>query len=115
MFLRCLIVLTLTLGLIFPKAGWLVAHWAFGVQTMVICTGSDVITITLDADGNPVQTSDTQHHACTLGKSDAAPSAPVVLAQPSSNALVTAPGLAPETLHSRRSVLLNRARAPPLT
>ena len=39
-----------------------------GVQTMVICTGTEMITITIGADGEPVEIIDEDPHSCVMTK-----------------------------------------------
>ena len=112
MFPRCLTILALTLGLVFPKAGWVVAHWAFGAQTVVICTGHDLITITLDADGNPVETKDAAHQACTLGKADAS-LPPTPLAAPADRPEPVQHATLQSSQHGRSSSNAHLPRAPP--
>ena len=48
------VVLLLVLGLILPKATAGLAAVGLAGTTVVICSGDKLVTITLDADGNPI-------------------------------------------------------------
>lgn len=51
-------VLALLLGMILPRMQPILAEIIPGVRVMVICTGDTLVTMTLTADGTPVETSD---------------------------------------------------------
>lgn len=53
---RSLSVVALALSLALASIGFVQArHLAAGAQTLVICTGYGLVSITIDADGNPVE------------------------------------------------------------
>ncbi|MDD7971839.1 hypothetical protein [Roseinatronobacter alkalisoli] len=53
---RTLSVVALALSLALAGIGFVQArHLAAGAQTLVICTGYGLVSITIDADGNPVE------------------------------------------------------------
>ncbi|WP_224825558.1 hypothetical protein [Cognatishimia sp. MH4019] len=62
--LRGLLVLCLTLGLIWPKVSAAVVGFLPGVQSYVICTGADMVTILVDAEGNPIEQVATDSAPC---------------------------------------------------
>ena len=113
MFTRLALVLLLSLGLVLPKAGWLVAHWVFGAQVVVICTGDQLVAITLDAQGAPVEASSTQTHDCVLANTPGDLAQVQFLAGPSHHALPRLVGpraaLAPRPPQARSGW----SRAPP--
>lgn len=78
---------------------------------MVICTGSGPVTVTMDADGQPMSA---PHICpdCTMGLFDAgaAPFEPQVLALVGGERLVFAEAASLQELHRRRAT----ARGPPL-
>ncbi|MCC5959173.1 MAG: hypothetical protein JJU08_07510 [Rhodobacteraceae bacterium] len=54
--MRSLSVVALALSLALASIGFVQArHLAAGAQTLVICTGYGLVSITIDADGNPVE------------------------------------------------------------
>lgn len=113
MILRALLTLLLVFGIAAPKAGWLIAHWALGAETLVICTGTQLVTLTLDADGNPVEGSTPQAHDCVFAKGDAT-APPALAAAPLATAAPLARTQAPEPGHTTIPTLRgNPARAPP--
>lgn len=53
---RTLAVVALALSVALASIGFVQArHLAAGAQTLVICTGYGLVSITIDADGNPVE------------------------------------------------------------
>ena len=114
MMLRTVIFALLFAGLLLPKASAVLAAMLPGAfQTIVICTGTGLQTITLAPDGTPVETTDQAPENCTLFK--ASLSAP--LPEPFWQALARAYGIQlpralqtqPEKDFARRRL----ARAPP--
>lgn len=62
--------------LLLPRISAVVVEFIPGAETVIICTGSEYVTITLDADGAPVEVKETQDSDClrTLAAGiDAAP------------------------------------------
>jgi hypothetical protein len=65
--LRLLLVLTLTLGILAPRVSAIAMDMLPGqFQTIVICTGFEMQTIVIDAEGNPVKITDTETHECVF-------------------------------------------------
>lgn len=50
-----LLVLATVVGLLLPKMSAVVATLVPGVMVVTICTGSEMVTLTLNADGEPVE------------------------------------------------------------
>lgn len=67
---RCFVVLTLITALLAPKLSALALHVMPGAISAVICTGSELVTIQIDANGNPVEVTETDHGACLLANPD---------------------------------------------
>ncbi|MHC0053851.1 hypothetical protein [Actibacterium sp. D379-3] len=73
-----LLVVALCLGLIWPKASAVVSLLLPGtVQTIVICTGDGLVTVTIGPDGAPVRTGETEEAPCTIGTAVTADAAPL--------------------------------------
>ncbi|MFQ6546987.1 hypothetical protein AADZ90_003465 [Aestuariibius sp. 2305UL40-4] len=53
--LRPLLVLSLVLGLLVPKMGVVLVELIPGWQTMVICTGGEMVVMTISPEGEPVE------------------------------------------------------------
>lgn len=53
-------------GLLMPKVAMAVAHTAGTWNTITICTGYELKTITLDASGEPVSETTSKSDPCTL-------------------------------------------------
>jgi hypothetical protein len=67
MYLRSLMVMSVCLGLVLPKVTAALAHiLPNDHMTMVICTGDAMITMTFDADGNPVEQTQSDETPCPL-------------------------------------------------
>ncbi len=62
--LRGLLVLCLTLGLIWPKVSAAVVTFLPGVQSYVICTGQEMVTILVDSAGSPIEQSAGESAPC---------------------------------------------------
>ncbi|MDX8350282.1 hypothetical protein SLH49_20005 [Cognatiyoonia sp. IB215446] len=66
----------LVAGLIAPRMSAAIAQVIPGVQVMVICTGDQMVTLTIGADGEPIEVTDTADHVCI--KSDVVKAAALV-------------------------------------
>ncbi|WP_339854031.1 DUF2946 family protein [Roseovarius nubinhibens] len=113
--LRLLILVTLLTGVTLPKATAALASLGLsGSQTIVICTGEGLRTITLSADGTPVEQPETQDHDCLLVQAIAPP--PTALPErPQPLVIARLSALAAATTHARARPLFDApARAPPL-
>ncbi|KGK78795.1 hypothetical protein PM03_12385 [Thalassobacter stenotrophicus] len=65
--LRLLLVLTITLGILAPRASAIAMELMPGqFQTIVICSGFEMQTIVIDAEGQPVEVADTEAHKCVF-------------------------------------------------
>ncbi|MEM7720271.1 MAG: hypothetical protein AAF222_13820 [Pseudomonadota bacterium] len=115
-FLRsCLLLPLLLWALLLPKLSVILLEFNPNIQTVVICTGTEMVTITVGPDGEPIHVDDGEDAPCVLTEDKAlsVPSDPdwVALARSYAFAFVvnTNPALqrAPERL-SRDS------QAPPL-
>ncbi len=72
---RTLLLVLTILGLLMPRVSAVAAAAVPGVRTVVICTGQGMITLRLDARGDPVEVVDHPDH-CVLGHAtDTAPRA----------------------------------------
>jgi hypothetical protein len=58
-FLRLTLVVAVATGMLLPRMSAVLAELMPGVQTMVICTGTDLITLTIGPDGTPIEADDT--------------------------------------------------------
>ncbi len=65
-FISTLFVVLLIVGLLAPRMSAAVAEIVPGMQTMVICTGQGLVTLTIGADGIPVETPQIEQHDCVL-------------------------------------------------
>ncbi len=65
--LRCALVVAVAIGLLLPRMSAVLAEVLPGVQTVVICTGYEITTLTLGPDGNPIETDAIATPHCTLG------------------------------------------------
>lgn len=69
--IRATTILALMMALLLPKmAGPLALIWPSDTITMVICTGERMVTMTFDADGNPVENELPNDERCTLTLAD---------------------------------------------
>lgn len=57
--LRLAFVVAVASGLLLPRMTAVLAELLPGVQTMVICTGTELITLTIGPDGTPIEADDT--------------------------------------------------------
>lgn len=64
--LRSLIVFYLILGIVLPKVSGLLLELHPGVTVQVICTGTEMITLRIGPDGNPVKVTQTDAGPCVL-------------------------------------------------
>ena len=60
----------LIVALLLPRISAVVVEFIPGIDTVVLCTGSDYVTITLDGEGSPVEVSETQDSDCLRGFAD---------------------------------------------
>ncbi|MEJ6393826.1 hypothetical protein V8J82_11200 [Gymnodinialimonas sp. 2305UL16-5] len=70
--MRSILIILLILGVLLPKSGALLGQLA-GFRTVVICTGLELQTITLDESGTPVDTEIEDHAPCLMAIPYAAP------------------------------------------
>jgi len=56
----------LFLGLLAPKLSPLALYLSPNIMAVVICTGADMVTIYIGADGQPVEVSEVELAACVL-------------------------------------------------
>lgn len=63
---RHLLVLCLVLGTVLPKASAVLFEIIPGFQSIVICTGTDLVTLQIGPDGAPVKTPTDQHDVCAV-------------------------------------------------
>lgn len=112
---RTLVALIVTLGLLVPQgAGVAAALGLSGDRVMVICTGDGLRTLRFDADGTPVEVSETPDICALLHAADTAtPVRPVPAAQHLLSAIAPVAARAPESLRTVHSPSL--PRAPPAT
>ncbi|MCK0142706.1 hypothetical protein [Aliiroseovarius sp. F20344] len=67
-FTRILLTAALCLGVVLPKIGSAVQMLVLGeLQTVVLCTGDGIITIRIDAEGNPIEEVSDEAEPCVLG------------------------------------------------
>ncbi|MEG3661620.1 DUF2946 family protein [Celeribacter halophilus] len=65
--IRIFLLLGVMLGIVGPKSSALMAQLGLiNARTIVICTGDGLQTITLDANGNPVEHQETRSQPCPL-------------------------------------------------
>ncbi len=64
--LRSTFVLALLAGMMLPKMSAALVTLLPNVQTVVICTGDELLTIVLGPDGTPIEIKDTETMDCTL-------------------------------------------------
>ncbi|TFL18105.1 hypothetical protein [Jannaschia formosa] len=61
--MRLLLVLLVALGLLLPRTGAVLAELA-GFESVVICRGADLATVTIAPDGTPVEVEIEGHGPC---------------------------------------------------
>ena len=108
---RTLVALVVTLGILAPQgAGPAVALGLTGDRIMVICTGDGLRTLRFDADGTPVEVSDTPDTCALVHAADTAePVQPAPAMQPLIPAPATVAARPAQTLSSPHSPSLPRA------
>lgn len=75
--LRLLLVVTITLGILAPRASAIAMELVPGkFQTIVICSGFEMQTIVIDAEGKPVEVADSEAHKCVFKDATVALAAP---------------------------------------
>ncbi|MCY4179170.1 MAG: hypothetical protein OXC60_21110 [Litoreibacter sp.] len=74
--LSIFLALTVSLGIVLPKAGGVLLELMPGFTQAVICTGSEIVVITLDAKGDPVELPEPAVEHCVLDNVVAALSTP---------------------------------------
>jgi hypothetical protein len=65
-FARAACVLFLVTGVLVPKMSAALVALMPGFQAMVICTGTELVTIVLAPDGSPIEVSKTDTAPCTM-------------------------------------------------
>lgn len=63
---RVLLVLCLVAGILLPRAGAILTELIPGIDRMVICTGTEMITLTIGPDGEPIQEIDSATPHCVM-------------------------------------------------
>lgn len=66
--LKTCLILPLLLGLVSPKIGAVLLDLHPNITQVVICTGSETVTLRLGADGTPVETRVSEDVPCVLGE-----------------------------------------------
>ena len=66
-YLHAALILLILSGLLAPRMTAVLAQVIPGVQTMVICTGDELIVLTIGTDGVPIETEDSTQHPCVMG------------------------------------------------
>ncbi|WP_368185215.1 hypothetical protein [Aestuariibius sp. HNIBRBA575] len=64
--LRALMVCLVVLGLLAPRMSAILVHVIPGIQTVAICTGAEIIILTLDANGTPIESQEHKSEHCVL-------------------------------------------------
>ena len=62
--LRICLLLALCTGFVLPKMGAVLANAIPGIQTLVICTGAELVTVTLNAAGEPIDVAESNAQDC---------------------------------------------------
>ncbi len=78
--MRPLFVLLLTLGLLLPRTGAALAD-LMGFQSLVICTGTDLVTLVISPDGTPIEVEIAEHGPCLAATIPMTPDRPVTTVQ----------------------------------
>ncbi len=63
---RFLLLLSLTFGFLLPKMGAVLVEIVPGIHTAVLCTGTELVILTLDANGDPIELPEIKAQHCTL-------------------------------------------------
>ena len=61
---RLALALLLSLALLLPSASAALAHWLPGAQTVIICTGSGMMEVTLDGENQPAKAIEHRDKPC---------------------------------------------------
>lgn len=112
--LRACLIALLAAGLLVPKMGAVIAGLMPGVTQVVICTGAEMITLTLAPDGTPIDTGELHAEPCVMASEAVAEGPPPALwralARDHADAFtaIAAPGTPPELFAVKRP-----SQAPP--
>ncbi len=63
--LRLILICTITVGLSLPKLGAVLVTLLPGVQTVVICNGAELVTMTINSNGDPIELAEDSAAPCT--------------------------------------------------
>ena len=63
-YIHALLVILLVSGLLAPRMSAVLAQVIPGVQVLVICTGDQMVTLTIGADGKPIEMDNAELHPC---------------------------------------------------
>ncbi|MCT4611212.1 MAG: cell wall metabolism sensor histidine kinase WalK [Pelagimonas sp.] len=63
---RIALVLAIVLGVLLPRAGAVLAEVIPGIQRITICTGTEIVTLTIGADGQPIKETQTATPHCVM-------------------------------------------------
>ncbi|GAA6209426.1 hypothetical protein NBRC116601_27190 [Cognatishimia sp. WU-CL00825] len=58
--------LFLIVALVLPRVSAVLVEFIPGVDTVIICTGSEYVTLTLGPDGTPIDVAESSDNRCTL-------------------------------------------------
>ncbi len=65
-YLHALLIVLILSGFLAPRMTAVLAELIPGVQTMIICTGERMVTLTIGADGIPVEEAEENEHDCVI-------------------------------------------------
>ena len=71
------ILLAISAALLLPKISAVVMHLHPGILTTVICTGSEMLTIHVGANGEPIEVAEGDHAPCVMADPGALDATPV--------------------------------------
>ena len=63
----------IVVALVLPRVSATVVEFLPAVDTYVLCTGSEYVTVTLGPDGSPIDVSESTENQCTLSDSVVTP------------------------------------------
>lgn len=63
----------IVVALVLPRVSAAVVEFLPGVDTYVLCTGSEYVTVTLGPDGSPIDVSESTENQCTVSDSVVTP------------------------------------------
>lgn len=113
-YLRLCCVLVLVAGTLLPKMSAAILTHLPGVQSFVICTGGALITITLDASGEPIEMATTDSAPCTLAEAGDPISRPAPLWVAMTLINLPPADVSENPMHARDRLLLQQPqRGPP--